>query len=66
MLGRMFYKKTPNELIEYRLAVKPFDDVYLKKFKLLKKHVQLVTKVPEADRLAIRQEILDDIKENTK
>jgi len=65
MLGRMFYKKTPKEVIEYRLFVKPFSDVYLKKFKLLKKHVQLVTRIPEADRLCMRQEILDDIKEST-
>jgi len=66
MIGRMFYKKAPNEVIEYRLSVKPFSDVYLKKFKLLKKHVQLVTRIPEADRLSMRQEILDDIKESTK
>lgn len=65
MIGRMFYQRSPDEVIEYRLAVKPWSDVYLKKFKLLKKHVQLVTKIPEEDRLQVRQEILDDLRENS-
>jgi len=62
---KMFYKRNPKEIIEYRLNVKPYSDVYLKMFKLLKKHVLLVTKVPKEQSLEIRQEILDDIKENT-
>jgi len=65
MKGRMFYKRGPKDIIEYRLNVKPYSDVFLVKFKLLKKHVLLVTKVPEEERLQLRQDILDDIKENT-
>jgi len=61
----MYYKRDPKEPIEYRLNVKPFSDVYLQKFKLLKKHVLLVSKVDKEDSLQIRQEILDDIKGNT-
>jgi len=61
----MYYKRDPKEIIEYRLNVKPFSDVYLQKFKLLKKHVLLVSKVDKEDSLQIRQEILDDIKGNT-
>jgi hypothetical protein len=61
----MYYKRDPKEIVEYRLNVKPFSDVYLQKFKLLKKHVFLVSKVDKEDSLQIRQEILDDIKGNT-
>ena len=61
----MMYKRAPKEIYEYTLNVKPFSDVYLVKFKLLKKHIKLVTKVEDKDEaLIVRQEILDDIKLN--
>jgi hypothetical protein len=62
----MMYKRAPKEIYEYTLNVKPFSEVYLVKFKLLKKHIKLITKVKDKDEaLLIRQEILDDIKLKT-